>query len=194
MKILVAALLGAVALFAWEFVAHMFTPLAEAGLSYLPKESIVSPALTSAIGAQRGLYIFPTAGLTNESSRQEKQQAMDQMLDQMKTNPSGLLMYRPAGATFSFGKSLAVQFLTDLVKALVAVSLLAQTRLATFGGRVAFVVGVGVVGAIATNIPYWNWYGFPDAYTAAQIVMEIVGFICAGLVIALVFKPAATAR
>ncbi|HEV3410182.1 MAG TPA: hypothetical protein VG095_07800, partial [Chthoniobacterales bacterium] len=72
MKLLLAALLGAVAMFVWEFVAHMFTPLGEAGIGYLPNESTVSTALASSIGHQRGLYIFPTGGLTKESSGQEK--------------------------------------------------------------------------------------------------------------------------
>lgn len=35
MKLLLAAL----AIFAWEFVAHMFTPLGEAGVDYLPKSA-----------------------------------------------------------------------------------------------------------------------------------------------------------
>lgn len=59
---------------------------------------------------------------------------------------------------------------------------------AGFVGRVVFVTALGVLAAIATNISYWNWYGFPSIYTAGYITMQLVGFLCAGLVIALVVK------
>jgi hypothetical protein len=48
-----------------------------------------------------------------------------------------------------------------------------------------------VLAAIGTNVSYWNWYGFPLAYTAAYMTTEIVGFVCAGLVAAALVKPAA---
>lgn len=190
MKILIAALLGALAMFLWEFVAHMFTPLGEAGIGYLPKESVISPALASAIGKESGLYMFPTGGLTRESSEQEKKAGMERMLEEMKTKPSGLVLYKPAGAEFNFGKNLAVQFLTDFAKALFAVLLLTQARPTTFGSRVGFVVLLGATAAIATNIPFWNWYGFPGVFTSANVFMEIAGFFFAGLAIALVLKRA----
>ncbi len=192
MRPLLAALLGAVATFVWLAVAHMFTPLGEAGLGYLPKEDAVSDALTSSIGAEPGMYMFPTGGLTKESSNAEKEKGMERMTEEMKTKPSGLLIYKPAGTTFNFGKCLAIEFLTDLAIALVAVLLLAQTRIATFAGRVGFVVLIGVLAAIAANVPHWNWYGFSGTYAAANIFMEIAAFFFAGLAIAAVYKPAAT--
>ena len=47
---------------------NMFTPLREAGISYLLNESAVSAVLASSIGHRCGLYAFPTGGLTKESS------------------------------------------------------------------------------------------------------------------------------
>ena len=193
MKILLAALLGALAMFLWEFVARMFTPLGDAGIRYLPQESVVSPALASAMGNKGGLYLFPTGGLTSESSNAEKEAGMQRMLEEMKTKPSGLVLYKPAGAEFNFGKNLAVQFMTDFAKALFAVLLLTRARPLTFGGRTGFVVLIGATAAIATNIPFWNWYGFPGVFTSANVLMEIAGFFFAGLAIALTLKPAPAA-
>jgi hypothetical protein len=45
---------------------------------------------------------------------------------------------------------------------------------------------VGVVAAIATNFSYWNWYGFSFDYTLANAFTELVKFVVAGVVIALV--------
>lgn len=193
MRILLAALLGAIAIFLWEFVAHMFTPLGEAGLDYMPRPDAVSSSLESAIGNKAGMYMFPTGGLTRDASRAEREKAMQRMMEEMKTKPGGLLIYRPAGIPFNFGKSLGVQFILDFVKALVAAALLAQTALMSYGRRVGFVVLAGVLAAVVTHVAYWNWYGFNGTYTASQIVMELVGFFFAGLVIAWLYRPAAAA-
>jgi uncharacterized membrane-anchored protein YitT (DUF2179 family) len=74
------------------------------------------------------------------------------------------------------------------------VLLLAQTQIATFAGRLGFIVLIGVVAAIAANVPHWNWYGFPGTYAVANMFTSIVALFFAGLVIAAVYKPAATHR
>jgi hypothetical protein len=191
MKVLLAALLAALAMFLWEFAAHMFTPLGEAGLGYLPAGDTVTSSLKSGIGTKAGMYIFPTGGLTADSSREEKQKAMERINEEMKTKPSGLIVYKPAGSEFNFGKTLTVQFVTDFAKALLVIALLAQTPLASFGRRVRFAVLAGLLATIVTNVPYWNWYGFNGTFTISQMVMDVIGFFFAGLVIAWLYKPAA---
>lgn len=75
-----------------------------------------------------------------------------------------------------------------LVEALLAAWLLSRTRLAGYASRVGFVFVVGLTAAITTNIPYWNWYGFPASYTMANITIQLVGFLIIGLVAAAVMK------
>jgi len=185
-KHFLAAFLGALAIFFWGFVAHMFTPLGEAGMTLLPGANEVSSALTSSIGNKPGMYMFPTGGLGPDATAKEKRDAMERMMEEMKTKPSGLLVYKPAGTTFNFPRTLVVEFGINFLEALLIVYLLAQTGLATFGSRVLFVSVAGLLAAVATNLSYWNWYGFNTTYTAANILMEVIGFLCAGMVIALV--------
>jgi len=61
-----------------------------------------------------------------------------------------------------------------------------QTRLNRFISRVAFVTILGALATITTNISYWNWYGFPAGYTVAFMSSQILGFLCGGMIIALV--------
>jgi len=187
-KHFLAAFLGALAMFLWSFVAHMFTPLGEAGIDPMPGADAVSSSLTSSMGDKAGMYVFPTGGLTPDSPRQEHAAAMEKIMEEMKTKPSGLLIYKPAGTTFNFPKALAIEFGIEFLEALIVVYLLSQTVLATFGGRVMFVTVAGLLAAIATQPSLWNWYGFNGTYTLANIVMEVIGFLCAGIVIALVTK------
>jgi hypothetical protein len=70
---------------------------------------------------------------------------------------------------------------------------LAQTRIVTFAGRVGFVLVVGILAAITTNVSYWNWYGFPGAYTASYMLIQIIGFLLVGVVAALLLPKRAPA-
>lgn len=74
------------------------------------------------------------------------------------------------------------------MEALLAVILLAQTRIGSYAGKVGFITLVGIVAAVTSNIPYLNWYGFPGNYTAAYMTTQILGYLAAGLVAAAVVK------
>jgi hypothetical protein len=188
MKILLAGIFGGIVMFIWTSIAHMALPLGEAGLGEIPNESAVLSAMQSNIGDQTGLYIFPGPGLGKNATRQEKQEAMKHMGEKIATNPSGILMYHPPGRPLVLGKLLGIEFVTELLEAILVVFLLAQTRIASFAGRVGFVLVAGILAAIATNVSYWNWYGFPCVYTASYMFIQIVGFFLVGIVAALMLR------
>ena len=188
-RIFLAALLGAIAMFIWTAIAHMALPLGEAGIREIPNEAAVLGAMQSNIAQKRGLYVFPGLGLGPNPSREAQHEAMKHMDEKLAINPSGILLYIPAGARpFVMARHLSVEFVTELLEAFLVVYLLSLTRLTTFGARVGFVTVAGVLAAIATNISYWNWYGFPRVYTAAYMLIQVVGFLCIGLVAAWVLK------
>lgn len=179
MRILIAGLAGGIVMFLWSFVAHEFTPLAQIGVRTLPNESVTVDNLASSIGDKSGLYLFPVPMDGNAPAASAA------------TGPGGFLVYNAHSPFTMMPRNLIVEFLTELVESLIAAWLLAQTVLTAYAMRVAFVAAVGVVGAIVTNIPYWNWYAFPLDYTLAYSAIEIIAFLAAGLVIAAILKPKA---
>jgi len=188
-RIFLAALLGAIAMFIWTSIAHMALPLGEAGIGEIPNEAAVLSAMQSSIADEAGLYFFPGFGLGPNPSREAQHEAMKHMDEKLAQHPSGLLLYHPAGSRpFVMARHLSIEFVTEFLEALLVVYLLSLTRLTTFGARVAFVTVAGVLAAIATNISYWNWYGFPAVYTCAYMLIQAVGFLCIGLVAAWVLK------
>jgi hypothetical protein len=189
-KIILAGVLGGIAMFIWSSIAHMVLPLGHTDIhNGIPNEEKVLAALQSGLGDKGGLYIYPGSGVGDNPTHEQEKEAMARYPEILAHNSSGLLMYHPAGSrTLSMGKLLTVEFLTELLESILAVFLLAQTRIVSFGGRVGFVFVAGILAAIATNISYWNWYGFPGNYTASYMLIQIVGFLCIGLVAALVLR------
>ena len=193
MKILLAGILGGIVMFIWTSIAHMALPLGEAGIREIPNESAALSTMQSNIGENTGLYIFPGLGVSKDASRQEKSEAMKHMSEKMAANPSGILMYHAPGRPFALGKSLGIEFGTELLESILVVFLLAQTRIGSFPGRVGFVLVAGILAAISTNVSYWNWYGFPCVYTASYMLIQIVGFFLVGIVAALMLPKRAPA-
>jgi hypothetical protein len=182
-----AAILGGIAMFIWSFIAHDVLPLGEMGMREFKDEAAMLDALKTNLGDTHGLYHFPGHKAGPHATRQERNEAIKRAIEKATTGPSGLLIYHST-REFSFGKLLGIEFTTEVLEAILVVFLLAQTRIESFGGRVGFVLVAGILAAITTNVPYWNWYGFPSNYTAAYMFIEIIGFLWVGLLAALLLR------
>jgi hypothetical protein len=188
-KIFLTGVLGAVAMFVWVSIAHMALPLGEAGVQNTMNDDALLSALKSTVNDKPGLYIYPSMGLGPDATHAQRNEAMKSYEATLEKNPSGFLIYHPAGSRpMKMGKYLTIEFVTELCEALLAVWLLAQTRIVTGGGRVGFVTATGIIAAIATNVSYWNWWGFPGNYTGAYIFIQVVGFFLVGVVAAIMFR------
>ena len=180
-----AAILGGITMFIWSFVAHDLLPLGEIGVRQFENEDPMLDALKTNLGDTPGFYHFPGHHAGPSATAHERSEAIKRAMEKAATGPSGILVYHPT-RQFAFGKLLGVEFGTEVLEAILIVFLLSQTRIESFAGRVSFVLVTGILAAISTNVPYWNWYGFPSNYTAAYMSIQIVAFFCTGVVAALV--------
>lgn len=183
MRILIAGLVAAIAMFVWSAIAHMATPLAATGVSQMQDEKVVLGAMKQGIGEKSGLYIFPWVDPKDPKM-------MDKMSERMKTDPDGILIYHPAGSTSTDMTPLMIkEFAKQLAQALIAAFLLSLTVMTGYAARAGFVMMIGVFAALGTDTSYWIWYGFPLDYTLAQITIALGEAVAAGLVIAAIVKP-----
>ena len=179
MRIVIAGVLGGIAMFVWATIAHVATPLATVGLQPLPNEAATIAALHQQLGDKGGLYFFPyAAGMdANSMAAQEAK---------LKVGPSGLLAYQGPAPDGAFLRQLAAEVALEVVESLLTAAILVFA--ATFGARMGLAVAIGAIAAVATNFSYWNWYGFSAAYTFANAFTELVKFVVAGAAIALVLR------
>ena len=189
MRTFLAGIAGAIAMFIWASVAHMATPLGEIGVSEVPNDEPVLFALQTAIGNKDGLYMFPSYGSDTMDAESETQYEA-----RLRTYPSGLLIYHPPGAEGLTTGRLLTEFGSDVVESLVLALILMSVATAAFLPRLAVAAGVGLCAVLATNVSYWNWYGFPLDYTLAYMATDFVGYLVAGVVILLIAGQARVGR
>ena len=177
MRVGIAGLVGAIAMFIWATIAHVATPLAFAGFERLPDEAATIATLHASLGDKPGFYLFPfAAGRDSKSMADQKAR--------MQLGPSGLIAYQPPGAPALMPRQLVVEFVLELVEAVLTAVLLSFVPGAA--RRIGVAVGVGVVAAISTNFSYWNWYGFSWDYTLATAFTELMKYVVAGVAIVVV--------
>ena len=167
----------------WASIAHMSLPIARLGIGNInTNEAAVLSAMHGSLGDKPGMYHFPSLG---DPSDPDSMKAYDAKL---VDNPSGLLIYNPPGAQSLTPKQLITEFLAEMLEAALAVYLMTLTRLTTVSGRISVVAAMGFLASLPTNISYWTWYGFPGNYTAGYMFTEIMGFVIAGVVAALILR------
>jgi hypothetical protein len=181
MRILIAGILGAIAMFVWMSIAHLATPLATIGFSQVHHEDQLMSAMRSAVDNKQGLFFYPWMNPKDPN-------AMKAQAEKLKTEPHGLLIYNPAGADMSPGMLIA-EFVKEAAISLISAFLLAQAMLAGYFARVGFVALIGLAAALTTNVSYLVWYGFPASYTLAYGFIDFFGYVVAGLVIAAILRP-----
>ncbi|PWU05257.1 MAG: hypothetical protein C5B51_15015 [Terriglobia bacterium] len=170
-RILLAGLLSGIAVFAWESVTHLASPLGQAGIKPLSNEQAVLTSLKDNI-EDAGFYFFPAPTPQNAG-----QQGVTGI---MVVNPNGSLAMAPG--------QLITQAGADIIAMILAAALLVAVPIAGFGKRVLFVTAMGLLPVLRSELPYWNWYGFPSMYLIAQTVIQVGAFAVGGLVLAKMIK------
>jgi hypothetical protein len=185
---LLAGILGGLAFFAWSSLAHVVLPLGQIGTHPMPNDQAVMDSMKANIG-KGGFYFFPANGLPQDATQSQRMAAMQELVAKHYVGPTGILIYHPARSLALSPRQLVIECATNILQVLLAVFLLGQASLRSFGARWFFMTVAGVLAAISTNVSYWTFYGFPRSYTLATISTLVIGFICAGLVAAAIVKP-----
>jgi hypothetical protein len=186
-RILIGGVAAGIVIFFWGFVSHMLLPIGEMGLKTVPAEDDLAAALRKDV-QEPGLYFLPGV----DTSKSQTAEEMEAHMAKVNKGPYGFMVIYPNGRDPSLAKRLPIELGTNIVCALLAAILVSQLR-PGFLVRVACVTLVGVLASILILVPYWNWYGFPTDFTLAQIGEQIVGWLLAGIVLALIVRPSAKA-
>ena len=89
-RILLAAILGGIALFVWGSVSHLALGLGEIGIKELPNEQPVLASLRAGI-SEPGFYFFPGMAIPAGASAEQKNAAAKKFEEKYMAGPTGIL-------------------------------------------------------------------------------------------------------
>ncbi len=181
MRIIIAGILGGIVMFFWSAMSHMMLPLGEVGFKELPNEAAVVASLKANVN-EPAIYLFPWVDMSKATP--EEQAAWT---EKHRAGPQGMLVYHPAGAE-PMGARMLLTELASNILACIAAALAISWLICSFFGRVAAAGLIGLAGWLSIIVSLWNWYGFPTNYMLAQGVEQVVGWLLAGIAIALLVK------
>jgi hypothetical protein len=183
-RIILGGLLGGILLFNWGYVAHMVLPIGEMACHQIPDEATVIGSIRSSI-KEPGFYLFPGMDMSKHPSESE----MQAWQEKAKQGPVGVVIVRPQGGEGMTPRTLATEFGTNVVSALLAALILSQVRVgASYWTRVAIVTLLGVFAFVTVIVPYWNWYSFPADFVTSEAIEHAVGWLLAGLAMAAIVR------
>jgi hypothetical protein len=177
-KIAVAALVGGLIVFVCGALLHMATPLGMAGLSLLPDEGATIEGLRVSV-PRTGFYAFPAEGMMGKTTEAERK-AWE---EKYRRGPSGMLLYKAEGSEPFAAKQLVTELVSNVLAAFFA-ALVVSMIAGSYCRRVVVVLLLALFAFSSLSLSYWNWYGFPTALIGAELLMEAVTWLLAGLAIA----------
>jgi hypothetical protein len=185
-RILLAAIVGGLITFIWGAVAHTALPLGEVGLSTIAEadERDLNDALKRAF-AREGLYVVPGKGLREAANMSEAE--FTSWEEGAREQPTAMIIFQPQMGQMMPPSTLVNEGISDVFAALLAAIVLATTATG-YVGRVMVCTLIGVIGWLSISASYWIWYRFPLDYTIAEGVMQTVGWLLTGLVMAAIVK------
>ena len=185
-KIVLAGSLGGIVAFIWSAIVHMCPVTGHLGLSTMNEkdEGAVLAALKGNLQAP-GLYFFPGMDMTKEMTKEQR----EAWTARYRAGPAGLLLYHPNGREPMEPKQLIIEFLSTVLCALIAASILSAT-VGSVRCRATMVAMMGLFTWLAISISQWNWYGFPFSFIAVDAIDQVIGWLLAGLLMARMIKPA----
>ena len=180
MRIAVAALLAAIVIFFWQFLAHMVLPIGEMGFRLPANEDVVLQAVTTGL-TQPGIYYLPSI----DPNKMNDEATVKAWGEKSKKNPFvwAVVNTSPEGDPMSMAPQLVKQFITVFLAALLAAYVLAATAWG-FGGRVIGSLSFGIFGWLANIVPLWTWYRFPSDFIVGNLLEEGIGWLLGGVAIA----------
>ena len=184
MKVLVAGLVGGVALFIWGALSHMVLPLGEVGVKMIDNEDAVIELLGRSM-TEPGFYLFPGNGAQGSAPERNA------FMEKYRRGPVGAIVFRPGPAGDPMPPTrLLMELLDNILAALAAAWVVARVPGARWS-RIGVVVMMGVFAWLTVEAPYWNWYSFPANFTLAALLDGVVAGFLVGFVVTWFVKPPA---
>lgn len=181
MRVLLGAIVGALIVFAVSALLHTVSPLGTMGFTNLPNEAAMLDTLRANVPAS-GLYMFPAEGMMGSEEQQKAWQA------NLAKGPYGLLVITTGPGEAMSPRQLILEFLFVFLAALIAGVILAWLG-GSYGFRAVTVALLALWAFCSVSASHWIWYKYPTQFILAELIMELIAWLLAGLAMAKLIRP-----
>jgi len=182
MRVILAAVLGGIVMFAWGAFSHMVLDLEGSMIHQIPNEAAVVAAMKENI-KEDGVYALPGIDMTH----QPPPEVMNAWAAAYEKGPTAMLFYHTTGTDVFTPHQFLVQFLADFGAALFGAIILFLGAV-SWGRGVIISTLIGLGGWCALEIPYWDWYRFQWEFIRADLIDQVAAWFLAGLVMAFILR------
>ena len=188
-KIVIAAVLGGLAMFIWGAISHMTLPLYNSALQKFANEDAVTQAII-ANAPVSGTYFLPNLPTLLAGASEEQKRAADKAMEERSEKGPQMFAFIRVGPFGSFGTHLLGEFLSDVVAVLLVSWLFLRLGLSSMRNRLTAAIAIGFTIILSETMSQWIWYSSGFAFTLAETVDQVIGWLAAGFVIAKVLPRA----
>src|SRR5688500_18777843 len=146
MRLIIAAILGGLALFMWSAFSHMVIGLGDSAYKQVPNESAVIEAMRANI-TEPGFYFIPGFSMSEQASPE----AMAALEAKVKAGPNAILVYDTKGAEIMPPSMLATELASNIAAAFVT-GLVLMFASVGFGRGVMITTLIGLIGWLSINV------------------------------------------
>ncbi|MFL6373905.1 MAG: hypothetical protein ACJ73D_04475 [Pyrinomonadaceae bacterium] len=182
LRVILAAILGGVVMFAWGAFSHMVLNLEGSMIHQIPNEAAVVAAMKDNIN-EDGVYALPGVDMTRQPTPEE----MNAWSAKYEAGPTAMLFYHTRGTDVFTPHQFFVQFGADFLAALFG-SVILFLAAVSWGRGVIISALIGLGGWCALEIPYWDWYRFQWEFIRADLIDQVAAWFLAGLVMAFILR------
>ena len=182
MRVILAAVLGGLVMFAWGAVSHMVLNIETTAVKPMPNEDAMISAMKGSM-SEPGVYFVPGMDMAKVTTEEEQLK----WAVKYREGPTAMVIYQPTGAEAFSTHRFLVQAGADIGAAFLGAIILFLAA-TTFARGVIISLLVGVAGWTALLLPYWNWYRFPFEFVRADLIDQAAGWFLAGLVMAFLLR------
>ncbi len=174
-KLLLAAILGGLAMFIWGAVSHMMLPTYNGALQKFTHEDAVTQAII-ANAPTSGTYFLPNVqSVPLEASKEEKKVAEDAVMEKSMKGPSVFAFVR-VGEFGSWFPRLGGELAAGILAVLVLGWMRLRMGVTRYSDRVMASVCIGVLVILSMTMLHQNWYDAGWAFVIAeQLIRWLAG-------------------
>lgn len=185
LRILVAGLVGGVLVFCAGAFNHMILGLEGRAFDNMPKDAEIRAFLAKQ-NLKPGLYRLPALAEGYEKmSGDDLKKEQERFAKAYKEGPSGIVVIAPTGEEPMGPQQLIAEFVTNLLAALIAAWIVANTSVgATYFIRWVVVLNLGLFTWLCTSASFGIWYRFPVEFIRVGLYGSLIEWGIAGLAIA----------